>query len=315
MKTGRRTFYILLQLFGALIWGLGFAFQSIGMENTGPFTFNSVRFMLATVVVFFFSVFTDLGKKRALKKSGEVPDPAKLKEHSWKNAGLWKTGIVIGILLSLAGNLQQVGILYTDSVGKAGFITAMYIILVPVCEIFMKKKIRPVMWLGVAVSVAGLYFLTIGEALTFSKGDLYLLACAVMFTVQILVIDAGSQVYDNIKLACIEFLTVSVTSGIVMFATEQPDIPSILAATVPIVYAGVFSGGMGYTIQIICQSRIEPTTASILMSCEALFCVLGGYVILHQRLTEREIIGSVLMFAAIMIVQLFPSKEKSKSGN
>ncbi|MBO4883264.1 MAG: DMT family transporter [Lachnospiraceae bacterium] len=315
MKTGRRTFYILLQLFGALIWGLGFAFQSIGMENTGPFTFNSVRFMLATVVVFFFSVFTDLGKKRALKKSGEAPDPAKLKEHSWKNAGLWKTGIVIGILLSLAGNLQQVGILFTDSVGKAGFITAMYIILVPVCGIFMKKKIRPVMWLGVAVSVAGLYFLTIGEALTFSKGDLYLLACAVMFTVQILVIDAGSQVYDNIKLACIEFLTVSVTSGIVMFATEQPDIPSILAATVPIVYAGVFSGGMGYTIQIICQSRIEPTTASILMSCEALFCVLGGYVILHQRLTEREIIGSVLMFAAIMIVQIFPSKEKSKSGN
>ena len=315
MKTGRRTFYILLQLFGALIWGLGFAFQSIGMENTGPFTFNSVRFMLATVVVFFFSVFTDLGKRRALKRSGKAPDPEELKARSWKNGGLWKTGIVIGILLSLAGNLQQVGILYTDSVGKAGFITAMYIILVPVCGIFMKKKIRPVMWLGVAVSVAGLYFLTIGEALTFSKGDLYLLACAVMFTVQILVIDAGSQVYDNIKLACIEFLTVSVTSGIVMFATEQPDIPSMLAATVPIVYAGVFSGGMGYTIQIICQSKIEPTTASILMSCEALFCVLGGYVILHQRLTEREIIGSVLMFAAIMIVQIFPSKEKSKSGN
>ena len=122
MKTGRRTFYIMLQLFGALIWGLGFAFQSIGMENTGPFTFNSVRFMLATVVVFFFSVFTDLGRKRALKKSGEAPDAESLKEHSWKNAGLWKTGIVIGILLSLAGNLQQVGILYTDSVGKAGFI-------------------------------------------------------------------------------------------------------------------------------------------------------------------------------------------------
>jgi drug/metabolite transporter (DMT)-like permease len=315
MKTGRRTFYILLQLFGALIWGLGFAFQSIGMENTGPFTFNSVRFMLATVVVFFFAVFTDLGKKRALKRSGEAPDPEKLKDNSWKNAGLWKTGIVIGILLSLAGNLQQVGILYTDSVGKAGFITAMYIILVPVCGIFMKKKIRPVMWLGVAVSVAGLYFLTINEALTFSKGDLYLLACAVMFTVQILVIDSGSQRYDNIKLACIEFLTVSVTSGIVMFAAEEPDITSILAATVPIVYAGVFSGGMGYTIQIICQSKIEPTTASILMSCEALFCVLGGYVILHQRLTEREIIGSVLMFAAIMIVQIFPAKEKSKSGN
>ena len=315
MKTGRHTFYIMLQLFGALIWGLGFAFQSIGMENTGPFTFNSVRFLLATVVVFFFSAFTDAGKKRAAKKSGETPDPEYVRNHSWKNAGLWKTGIIIGILLSLAGNLQQVGILYTDSVGKAGFITAMYIILVPVCGIFMKKKIRPVMWLGVLISVAGLYFLTMNESLTFSKGDVFLLACAVMFTVQILVIDSGSQKYDNIKLACIEFLTVSVTSGAVMFLTEEPDIPSILAAAVPIIYAGVFSGGMGYTIQIICQSKLEPTTASILMSCEALFCVLGGYVILHQSLTAREMIGSVLMFAAIMLVQAFPSKEKNRSGN
>ena len=315
MKTGRRTFFILLQLFGALIWGLGFAFQSIGMENTGPFTFNSVRFMLATVVVFFFSVFTDAGKRRALKKSGKTPDPEYLKDHSWRSAGLWKTGILIGVLLSLAGNLQQVGILYTDSVGKAGFITAMYIILVPVCGIFMKKRLRPVIWLGVVISVAGLYFLTINESLSFSKGDVFLMACAVMFTVQILVIDAGSQRYDNIKLACIEFLTVSFTSGVVMFAAEEPDIPSILAATVPIIYAGVFSGGMGYTIQIVCQSKLEPTTASILMSCEALFCVLGGYVILHQSLTQREIIGSVLMFAAIMIVQLFPAKEKNKSGN
>lgn len=315
MKTGNRTFFIVLQLFGALIWGLGFAFQSIGMENTGPFTFNCVRFMLATVVVFFFSVFTDIGRKRALKKSGENPGPVNTKDHSWRSAGLWKTGIIIGILLSLAGNLQQVGILYTDSVGKAGFITAMYIILVPVCGIFMKKKIRPVVWAGVVISVLGLYFLTINESLTFAKGDVFLMACAVMFTVQILVIDAGSAKYDNIKLACIEFLTVSVTSGIVMFAVEDPDIPSILAATVPIIYAGVFSGGIGYTIQIICQSRLEPATASILMSCEALFCVLGGYVILHQNLSVREIIGSVLMFLAIMIVQAFPSKEKSKSGN
>ena len=315
MKKRSPAFFVLLQLFGALIWGLGFASQSIGMDNTGPFTFNSVRFMLATVVVFFFSVFTDIGRKRALKKSGKTQDPAYAKDHSWRSPGLWKTGLIIGILLSLAGNLQQIGILYTDSVGKAGFITAMYIILVPLCGIFMKKKIRPVVWAGVVISVFGLYFLTINEALTFARGDVFLIACAVMFTVQILVIDAYSHKYDNIKLACIEFLTVSVTSGIVMFAAEDPDIPSILAAAVPIIYAGVFSGGMGYTIQIICQSRLEPATASILMSCEALFCVLGGYVILHQKLSVREIIGSVLMFLAIMIVQAFPSKEKSKSGN
>ena len=144
MNTGRRTFYILLQLVGALIWGLAFAFQSIGMENAGPFTFNAVRFMLATAVVFALSVFTDIGRRIARKRSGASPDLQESAEHSWKSAGLWKTGIVIGVLLSLAGNLQQIGILYTDSVGKAGFITAMYIVLVPVCGIFMKKKIRPV---------------------------------------------------------------------------------------------------------------------------------------------------------------------------
>ena len=315
MNTGRRTFYILLQLVGALIWGLAFAFQSIGMENAGPFTFNAVRFMLATAVVFALSVFTDIGRRIARKRSGASLDLQESAEHSWKSAGLWKTGIIIGVLLSLAGNLQQIGILYTDSVGKAGFITAMYIVLVPVCGIFMKKKIRPVVWAGVALSVLGLYFLTMSGSFSFSKGDIFLMACAVMFTVQILVIDSGASKYDNIKLACIEFLTVSVTSGVVMFAAERPDMESIMAASVPILYTGIFSGGVAYTIQIVCQSKLEPSTASILMSCEALFCVLGGYVILHQSLSEREIIGSVLMFAAIMIVQLFPSKEKSKSGN
>lgn len=298
---------------GALIWGLAFAFQSIGMESTGPFTFNAVRFMLATVVVFFFSVFTDAGRRRRAKRSAPIQIPQDEPEHSWRSAGLWKTGIVIGILLSLAGNLQQLGILYTDSVGKAGFITAMYIILVPVFGIFMKKKIRPVVWVGVVVSVFGLYFLTMSGSFSFSGGDIFLMACAVVFALQILAIDTGASKYDNIKLACIEFLTVSVTSGAVMIAVEDPDMRSILAAAVPLVYTGVFSGGVAYTIQIICQSRLEPTAASILMSCEALFCVLGGYVILHQRLTFREIIGSVLMFAAILLVQAFPSKEKNKA--
>ena len=210
MNTGRRTFYILLQLLGALIWGLAFAFQSIGMENTGPFTFNAVRFMLATAVVFFFSVFTDTGRRIARKRSGESLPPEVNTEYSWKSAGLWKTGIIIGVLLSLAGNLQQIGILYTDSVGKAGFITAMYIVLVPVCGIFMKKKIRPVVWAGVALSVLGLYFLTMSGTFSFSKGDIFLMACAVMFTLQILVIDSEASKYDTIKLACIEFLQMAV---------------------------------------------------------------------------------------------------------
>ena len=234
-------------------------------------------------------------------------------DRSWRSPGLWKTGIAIGILLSLASNLQQLGILYTDSVGKAGFITAMYIVLVPLFGIFMKKKIRPVVWAGVLLSVLGLYFLTMNGSFSFSVGDILLMACAVAFAVQILAIDSGSRKYDNVKLACIEFLTVSVTSGAVMLATEAPDPASIMAAAVPIIYAGVFSGGVAYTIQIVCQSRLEAATASILMSCEALFCVLGGYVILHQKLSFREMLGSLFMFAAILLVQAFPPKERLKA--
>jgi drug/metabolite transporter (DMT)-like permease len=298
-----RILFALLQLLGALIWGLAFAFQSLGMEKVGPFTFSAVRFAMATVVVFMFSFVHD-----KFGNSGKDP-----KACSWKNGKLWRAGIIIGILLSLASNLQQIGILKTDSVGKAGFITAMYIVIVPVFGLFMKRKIGANVWVGIALAVIGLYFLTMSGSLILTPGDLYLIACALVFAIQILAIDAFAGEYDSVKLACIEFLTVTVTSGIVMFAIEDVKMSSIMAAMIPLLYAGVLSGGVAYTIQIICQSRIEPYVASLLMSGEAMFSVLGGFLILHQKLTLREMIGSVLMFAAILIVQIVPGGKKKSA--
>ncbi len=305
MKRSTRIAYALLLLFGALIWGLAFAFQSIGMESTGPFTFTGTRFILAAVVVYIFSVIRDRSGRKGKEEDGSVPEG-----YSWKSPLLWKAGIITGILLTIATNLQQIGIMYTDSVGKAGFITAMYIVIVPVLGIFMKKRIHPVIWVGVVLSVAGLYFLTMKEEIRFSAGDLLILACAFVFAVQILTIDKFSREVDNVKFACIEFITVSVVSCIIMFIAEKPDMKSIMAALIPILYAGILSGGAGYTIQIICQSKLEPSMASILMSCEALFSVLGGFVLLGQKLTSREMIGSGLMFAAIILVQLVPERSE-----
>ncbi len=306
MKRTVRIGYALLLLLGALIWGLAFAFQSMGMENTGPFTFTGTRFILATVVVYIFSVITDAGK-RSKNRDSKLPEG-----YSWKSPLLWKAGIITGVLLTIATNLQQIGIIYTDSVGKAGFITAMYIVIVPVLGIFLGKKLSPVIWMCVVISVVGLYFLTMKEQLRFSAGDLLILSCAFVFAVQILTIDKFSREVDNIKFACIEFLTVSVVSCIIMFISEKPDMKSIMAAAIPILYAGVLSGGAGYTIQIVCQSRLDPGVASILMSCEALFSVLGGFVFLGQKLTPREMAGSVLMFAAIIIVQIVPGEKKQE---
>ena len=294
--------FALLQLFGALIWGLAFAFQSMGMETVGPFTFSAVRFAMAAVVVFAFSFVHD-----RFGNTGKNP-----KACSWKNAKLWRAGITIGILLSLASNLQQIGILKTDSVGKAGFITAMYIVIVPVLGLFLKRKPGINVWIGIVLAVCGLYYLTMSGSLTVTSGDIYLIGCAVVFALQILAIDVFAGEYDSVKLACIEFLTVTVTSAVFMFALEDVKMSSILAAGIPLLYAGVLSGGIAYTIQIICQSRIEPSVASILMSAEALFSVLGGFLILHQKLTSREMLGSILMFAAIMIVQIVPGRKRKQ---
>lgn len=289
----------LLLLLTATIWGVAFVAQSVGMDYVGPFTFSAVRALIGAVVLIPCIVL--------LKKVNREENRAEEKAADRKV--LVTGGIACGVLLCVACNLQQFGIMYT-SVGKAGFITAMYIVLVPVLGIFLKKKVGAKIWCGVLIAVVGLYLLCMaGSGFSIQKGDFLLMLCAVVFSLHILVIDYFSPKTDGVKLSCIQFLTCGILSGICMFLFEKPQLSNILAAWMPILYAGVLSCGVAYTLQIIGQKGMNPTVASLILSMESVISVIAGWLILGQKLSSRELLGCVLMFAAIILVQL-PSKKK-----
>ncbi len=287
----------LLLLLTATIWGVAFVAQSVGMDYVGPFTFNAVRSIIGGVVLLPCIVL--LGKING-KDSPETVKRTDCKDRKTLLIG----GIACGVLLCVASNLQQFGIMYT-SVGKAGFITAMYIVIVPVLGIFLRKKVGGKIWCGVGIAVVGLYLLCMTESgFSIQKGDFLLMLCALVFSVHILVIDYFSPKVDGVKLSCIQFFTCGILSGVGMFLTETPQISSIFAAWMPILYAGVMSCGVAYTLQIIGQKGMNPTVASLMLSLESVVSVIAGFLILHQTLSSRELIGCVLMFAAIILVQL-----------
>lgn len=215
-----------------------------------------------------------------------------------------------GICLFVASSLQQIGIQYTTA-GKAGFITAFYIIFVPVLGIFLHKKAGWKVWLAVVLALVGLYFLCIKEGFSIGRGDIFVFACALVFSIHILVIDYFSPKVDGVKMSCIQFFVCGLLSVPCMFLWENPDIHAIMMAKLPILYAGVLSCAVGYTFQIIGQTGMNPTIASLLMSLESTFSVLAGWVILHETLSSREALGCVLMFAAIILAQL-PEKKEEK---
>ena len=296
----------LLLLLTATIWGIAFVAQSVGMDYVGPLTFNAARCLIGGIVLLPCIAF--------LNKTGSR-DSIDGKEPAADCAGSRKTlitgGIACGILLCVASNLQQFGIMYT-SVGKAGFITAMYIVIVPVLGIFLGKKAGAKIWCGVAIAVAGLYLLCMTESgFSIQKGDLLLMLCALIFSLHILTIDHFSPMVDGVKMSCIQFFTSGILSGIGMLLTETPRMTEILAAWMPILYAGVMSCGVAYTLQIIGQKGMNPTVASLILSLESVISVIAGWIILHETLSAKEMIGCVLMFAAIILVQL-PGKNKSK---
>ncbi len=296
----------LLLLLTATIWGIAFVAQSVGMNYVGPLTFNAARCLIGGIVLLPCIAF--------LNKTGSR-DSIDGKEPAADCAGSRKTlitgGIACGILLCVASNLQQFGIMYT-SVGKAGFITAMYIVIVPVLGIFLGKKAGAKIWCGVAIAVAGLYLLCMTESgFSIQKGDLLLMLCALIFSLHILTIDHFSPMVDGVKMSCIQFFTSGILSGIGMLLTETPRMTEILAAWMPILYAGVMSCGVAYTLQIIGQKGMNPTVASLILSLESVISVIAGWIILHETLSAKEMIGCVLMFAAIILVQL-PGKNKSK---
>lgn len=291
-----------LLLLTAAIWGVAFVAQSVGMDYVGPFTFNTVRSLIGGIVLIPCIVL--LKRINAGSK-----DTAGAAEHaSGDPAGQRKVlltgGVACGVLLCIASNLQQFGIMYT-SVGKSGFITAMYIVLVPVVGIFLKKKAGVKIWCSVVIAVCGLYLLCMTDnGFSIQKGDLLLLLGAVAFSFHILTIDYFSPKVDGVKMSCIQFFTCGILSMVCMFLFEQPQIGAILQAWMPIVYAGVMSCGVAYTLQIVGQKGMNPTVASLILSTESVISVIAGWLILHQKLSGRELLGCVLMFAAIILVQL-----------
>lgn len=289
----------LLLVLTALIWGVAFVAQHAGNE-IGSFTFNALRSFVGGVallpVIFFFD------KRNKMRNIEQPPQDSKK---------LVLGGVCCGVVLFVASSLQQIGIGYT-TVGKAGFITALYIIIVPVMGIFLKKKVPLAVWVSVLIAAAGMYLLCITEAFTIGTGDLLVLACAFCFSIHILVIDHFAPHVDGVRMSCIQFFTCSVLCAAAMFLFEKPSLPDILSAWLPILYAGMLSSGVGYTLQIIAQKNTSPTMASLLMSLESVFAVLAGWVLLGQELSLRELFGCVLVFAAILLAQLAPDFLKKK---
>lgn len=297
----------LILLLTATIWGIAFVAQSVGMDYVGPFTFNAVRCLIGgAVLIPCIALLNKVNKNDTGRREGERPKPREDKRT------LLTGGITCGVLLCIASNLQQFGIMYT-TVGKAGFITAMYIVLVPVFSIFLKKKAGVKIWCGVAISVIGLYLLCMTDAgFSIQKGDFLLLLCAAAFSLHILVIDYFSPKTDGVKMSCIQFFTCGILSAVGMFLTEKPQLSSVLDAWVPILYAGALSCGVAYTLQIIGQKGMNPTVASLILSMESVISVIAGWLILHQTLSAKELIGCMLMFAAIILVQLPERKKRTK---
>lgn len=299
----------LLLLLTAAIWGVAFVAQSVSTEYLRPFTFNCIRFLLGGLVLL--PVIWVLNRK-----SKEKENPARLSSNKKKKAlkkNTWIGGLICGILLAAAANLQQIGIEFT-TVGKAGFITACYIILVPVIGLFLKKKCSPVIWISVLLAMAGLYLLCIRDDFSLAKGDIYIFFSAVLFSLHILTIDHFSPRVDGIKMSCIQFLVCGICCGAVMLIFEEPGINDIITAWQPILYAGVMSCGLGYTLQVIAQKGMDPAVASLILSLESSISVLAGWLILGQRLNGQEIWGCIIMFVSIILAQ-FPAKASASSAD
>lgn len=299
--TSKHSKNFILLFFTAIIWGVAFVAQSVGMDYVGPYTFNAVRSFLGGIVLIP-CIFMFCRPKSSAKEREKTLD---------RPRDLVIGGGLCGLMLFISTTLQQVGIQYT-TVAKAGFITALYIVLVPVLGIFIKKKIGLKVWISVVIALAGLYLLCMKGSFSLGKGDFLVLLCSLCFALHILVIDYFTQRVSGVKLSCIQFFITGILSSVLMFLFETPTWAGILAAWLPIFYAGVFSCGVAYTFQIIGQRGTDPTVASLILSLESVVSVLAGWLLLGQGLTPREILGCVLMFGAILLAQVSPSKKVHK---
>ena len=300
-STHSRWFGSGILLLTAFIWGMAFTAQSAGMDYIGPFTMNCARSILGGLALLPLIAWNQARQRKKAEAGAGT---------NWRATVIG--GICCGVILAVASALQQIGIIYT-TVGKAGFITTLYIVMVPLVGVFWRKKIAGRVWVSVALAAVGMYLLCMNESFTVNPGDMYVFFCAVAFTGHILVIDHFSPKADGVAMSCIQFFTCAVLSGIAMLVAETPTWKNIFAAAVPILYAGIMSSGVGYTLQIIGQKYTEPTVASLIMSLESVFAVLGGWMILGEKLSGRELLGCAVVFVGIILVQL-PERRRARSA-
>ncbi len=286
----------LLLVFTALVWGCTFVVQSLGSEYVEASTLLALRHWIGGFVLLPVIALMDAYGRR----KGNPPAAPQTREEK---RTLLIGGIACGVFLFLAATTQQIGIGQTTT-AKAGFITALYVLIVPFFALFMGSKISKKIWLCVVMGVVGLYLLCMTGGLSLSPGDTMVLLCAFLFAGHILTIDHFSPKTDGVRLSCIQFFTAAVLNTICMFLFEHPTIANIQAAMLPILYAGFLTCGVGFTLQVVAQRGLNPTVASLAMSLESVFSALAGWVILHQVLTGRELSGCLLMFAAIILAQL-----------
>ena len=285
----------LLLLLTAAIWGFAFVAQKEGGAEMGALTFNGVRsFLGGGLLLLLLPVLDRLGLSQKPVTSQE-------------KKSLWLGGLLCGLALFGATNLQQLGLL-TTTTGKGGFITALYIVLVPVFGLCVGRRTTLFNWLGVVLAVAGLYLLCMQGESGIGSGDLLVMACAPVLAVQILLVDKFAPHTDCIRLSCIQFFTVGVLNLPLMFVFEAPSLSAMADCWVSVLYAGLLSSGVAYTLQIVAQKHTHPTTASVLMSFESVFAVLAGWLLLGDRMTSWEIAGCMVMFAAVLLAQL-PTKK------
>ena len=284
---------ILALLFATIIWGSTFIAQSVGMDYIGPFTFLTMRAVLAVPFLIALLFLMERNPAETVKK--------------WCDPKLWKAGFICGISLFVAAGLQQVGIVHTTA-GKAGFITAMYILLVPILGIFLKKRPSVTVWISVGLAVVGLYFLSCVGVSQVNIGDLYLLGCAFAYAVQITLVDIYGPGLDGFRLNCVQSLVSGIFAAVFMTFLETPDFSNILACWTSIAYAGILSTGIAFSLQIIGQKYVEPAPASLIMSLESVFAVLSGWLLLQERLSKYEACGCILVFTAVILSQI-PTKK------
>lgn len=299
---------VVFPIITAMIWGSSFVAQSTSTEHIGAFTFNAARsfvgFLALLVVVQIF---------RMVRKEPEIQQTPEEKKAGRK--GLVLGGICCGIALALACNLQQLGMVAGASAGKTSFITTLYVVLVPICGLFLKKRVSPTVWISVLLAVAGLYCLCIKDSFSIAPSDLLVMLCAFGYTLHILVIDYFTQKVDGVKMSCIQFLSCAVLSAILMLIFEHPTWADITPCIGSILYVGVFSSGVAYTLQILAQKDSNPTLVALLLSLESVFGAVSGAIFLHETMTGKELVGCVLMLIAVVLAQIeFPSKKKAKSA-